>query len=141
MTKENIIFPDEFERLLQLEKYDFNLNEIQSAFNYIDYKKDGFIDRIEFIQILRNIPHPITTIHNYFRNHKLTIDDIAYMIGYDIYNSNSDFYNDFCSPAFYKDNDIILKDRQKDFIDNNKITIFIIIFFFFLHASRKCFFI
>ena len=84
--KENIIFPDEFERLLQLEKYDLNINEIQSAFNYIDNKKDGFIDRIEFIQILRNIPHPISTIHNYIRNHKLTIDDIAYIMGFDIYN-------------------------------------------------------
>ena len=84
--KENIIFPDEFERLLQLEKYDLNINEIQSAFNYIDYKKDGFIDRIEFIDTLRNIPHPITTIHNYIRNHKLTIDDIAYIMGFDIYN-------------------------------------------------------
>ena len=84
--KENIIFPDEFERLLQLEKYDLNINEIQSAFNYIDTKKDGFIDRIEFIQVLRNVPHPISTIHNYIRNHKLTIDDIAYMMGYDIYN-------------------------------------------------------
>ena len=84
--KENIIFPDEFERLLQLEKYDLSINEIQSAFNYIDTKKDGIIDRIEFISTLRNIPHPISTIHNYIRNHKLTIDDIAYIMGFDIYN-------------------------------------------------------
>ena len=84
--KANIIFPDEFERLLQLEKYDLNLNEIQSAFNYIDTKKDGFIDRIEFISTLRNIPHPISTIHNFIRNNKLTIDDIAYIMGFDIYN-------------------------------------------------------
>ena len=84
--KENIIFPDEFERLLQLEKYDLNINEIQSSFNYIDSKKDGFIDRIEFITTLRSIPHPISTIHNYIRSHKLTIDDIAYIMGFDIYN-------------------------------------------------------
>ena len=84
--KENIIFPDEFERLLQLEKYDLNLNEIISAFNCIDTKKDGIIDRIEFIEVLRRIPHPINTIHNYIRNHKLTIDDIAYIMGFDIYN-------------------------------------------------------
>ena len=84
--KENIIFPDEFERLLQLEKYNLNINEIQSSFNYIDTKKDGFIDRIEFITTLRSIPHPISTIHNYIRNHKLTIDDIAYIMGFDIYN-------------------------------------------------------
>ena len=84
--KENIIFPDEFERLLQLEEYNLNINEINSAFNYIDTKKDGFIDRTEFIQVLRSIPHPISTIHNYIRNHRLTIDDIAYLMGFDIYN-------------------------------------------------------
>jgi Ca2+-binding EF-hand superfamily protein len=69
-----------------LEKYNLNLDEIQSSFNYIDTKQDGIIDRMEFIQVLRNIPHPISTIHNYIRNHKLTIDDIAYIMGYDIYN-------------------------------------------------------
>ena len=84
--KENIIFPDEFERLLQLEKYDLKTNEIYSAFNYIDTKKDGIIDRTEFIEVLRKIPHPINTIHNYIRNHKLSIDDIAYLMGFDIYN-------------------------------------------------------
>ena len=34
--KENVFFPDEFERLLQLEKYDFTIHEINSAFNYLD---------------------------------------------------------------------------------------------------------
>ena len=32
--------------------------------------------------------------------------------GYDIYDINSDFYNDFCSPAFLGENDITLKDRR-----------------------------
>jgi Ca2+-binding EF-hand superfamily protein len=84
--KENIIFPDEFERLLILEKYDFIKPEIYSAFNYLDTKKDGNIDRLEFISILKNSPHPITTIINYIKNNKLTIDDIAYKMEFDIYN-------------------------------------------------------
>ena len=84
--KENVIFPDEFERLLILEKYDFTTPEIYSAFNYLDTKKDGIMDRIEFIQILKHVPHPITTILNYIRNNKLTVDDIAYKMGFDIYN-------------------------------------------------------
>ena len=84
--KENVFFPDEFERLMQLEKYDFTMSEIYSAFNYLDTKKDGVLDRLEFIQILKNVPHPISTILNYIKNNRLTIDDIAYKMGYDIYN-------------------------------------------------------
>ena len=71
---------------MQLEKYDFTIPEIYSAFNYLDTKNDGTLDRIEFIQILKNVPHPITTIHNYIRNNRLTIDDIAYKMEFDIYN-------------------------------------------------------
>ena len=40
--------------------------------------------------------------------------------GYDIYNKSGDFYNDVCSPATANDNDIILKDRKKEFIEQNK---------------------
>jgi hypothetical protein len=39
--------------------------------------------------------------------------------GYDIYNKNSNFYNDICSPASNDDNDITLKDRKKDIYPNN----------------------
>ena len=39
--------------------------------------------------------------------------------GYDIYDINSDFYNDFCSPANLGDNDITLKDRKKEIYPNN----------------------
>ena len=39
--------------------------------------------------------------------------------GYDIYNLSSDFYNDFCSPAFSKDDDIIIKDRKADIYPKN----------------------
>ena len=84
--KENVFFPDEFERLLQLEKYDFTIHEINSAFNYLDTKKDGVLDRIEFIQVLKQVPHAISTILNYIKNNRLTVDDIAYKMGFDIYN-------------------------------------------------------
>ena len=39
--------------------------------------------------------------------------------GYDIYNINSNFYNDVCSPAYINDNDITLEDRKKDIYPNN----------------------
>ena len=84
--KENIIYPDELERLLQLEKYPFTIPEINKIFNYIDTKKDGFIDRIEFINSIRNVPHPISTLINYMKSNKLSIIDLAYKMDLDIYN-------------------------------------------------------
>jgi hypothetical protein len=39
--------------------------------------------------------------------------------GYDIYDINSAFYKDFCTPAYLGDNDITLKDRKKDIYPNN----------------------
>ena len=38
--------------------------------------------------------------------------------GYDIYDLNSDFYNDFCTPASMGDNDLTLEDRKKDVYPN-----------------------
>ena len=35
--------------------------------------------------------------------------------GYDIYNNNNRFYNDYCAPAFIDGNDITLEDRKNDF--------------------------
>ena len=84
--RENIIYPEELERLFQLEKFPFTLPEIESIFNFIDTKKDGFIDRIEFINSIRNIPHPISSVINYMKNKGLTIPDIAYKMDFDLYN-------------------------------------------------------
>ena len=39
--------------------------------------------------------------------------------GYDIYDINSDFYNDFCTPTSLGDNDITLEDRIKDIYPHN----------------------
>ena len=40
-------------------------------------------------------------------------------MGYDIFNENSNFYNDNCAPASINGNDIILSDRKKDFYPSN----------------------
>ena len=84
--RENVIYPDELERLFQLEQYSFNIQEINSIFNFIDTKQDGFIDRIEFINSIRNVPHPISTVINYMKNNGITIADIAYKMDFDLYN-------------------------------------------------------
>ena len=41
--------------------------------------------------------------------------------GYDIYDKNSDFYNDVCSFAHLGENDIIIEDRKKDIYPNDAI--------------------
>ena len=84
--RENIIFPDELERLLQLEQFSFTIPEINLIFNFIDTKKDGFIDRIEFINSIRNVPHPISSTINYMKNNRITVADIAYKMDLDLYN-------------------------------------------------------
>jgi Ca2+-binding EF-hand superfamily protein len=85
---ENIIYPDELERLFQLEKFNFSIPEIKAIFSFIDSKKDGVIDRLEFINAIRNVPHPLSNFINFIKNNGITIADIAYRIGYDIYNNS-----------------------------------------------------
>jgi len=42
-----------------------------------------------------------------------------YKQGYDIYDKNSEFYNDFCTQAFLNENDMTLEDRKKYIYPNN----------------------
>ena len=42
--------------------------------------------------------------------------------GYDIYDKNSNFYHDICTPGYLDDNDIALKDRKKEIFPNNVTT-------------------
>ena len=87
--KENIIYPEELERLFQLEEYDFTIDEIYLIFNYLDSKKDGFIDRQEFINAFREIPYPITTIQDFIKKNNFSVGDIAYKVGIDLFNINN----------------------------------------------------
>ena len=54
----------------------------------MDSKKDGFIDRIEFINAFRIIPRPVSTIYDYIKKNNLSLSDIAYKMGIDLYNIN-----------------------------------------------------
>ena len=83
--KDNIIFPDEFEKYMKNENFNFSQKEINLLFSYIDNKKDGFIDRIEFIEAIKNIPYPISTIQKYILDNNLSINDLAYKMGIDLY--------------------------------------------------------
>ena len=116
--KENIIFPDELERLFQLEKFSFSIPEIKAIFSFIDSKKDGFIDRLEFISAIRNVPHPLSNFINYIKNNGITIADIAYKIGYDIYNNSiNDFLNNKLNKLSFQTRMKAINDKfDNDFI-------------------------
>ena len=61
-------------------------------------------------------------IYLLIKNKELSNFDYAkyfYKQGYDIYDKNSEFYNDFCTPAFHNENDITLEDRKKYIYPNN----------------------
>ena len=86
--KANVIYPDELERLFQLEQYDFTPEESHAIFNYMDSKRDGFVDRIEFINTFKAIPHPVSTIYDFINRKNLSLGEIAYKMGIDLYNIN-----------------------------------------------------
>jgi Ca2+-binding EF-hand superfamily protein len=85
VREKNIIHKDEFERVFQLEKFDFSVPELNSLFKFFDFKNDGFIDRQEFVRTLKNIPYPITTFHNFIKNTKLSIEEACYKMGIDLF--------------------------------------------------------
>ena len=88
-----------------------------SDYNYKIYLENGtelnlsLIDediKIEIYTIIKNKDLANFNYINYF-----------YKQGYDIYDKNSEFYNDFCTPAFHNENDITLEDRKKYIYPNN----------------------
>ena len=85
VREKNIIHKDEFERVFQLEKFDFSVPELNSLFKFFDFKNDGIIDRQEFVRTLKNIPYPITTFHNFIKNTKLSIEEACYKMGIDLF--------------------------------------------------------
>ena len=69
----------------------------------------------DFSNIKINISVPMTNID------LLNYDYATYFAeqGYDIYNLNSNFYNDLCTSAFLGDNDITLEDRLSEIFPSN----------------------
>ena len=65
-----------------------------------------------------NISFPITNLDLVNYDYALELSEQ----GYDIYNENSSFYHDICTPGYIDDNDIILEERKKEFYPNNATT-------------------
>ena len=88
-----------------------------NTYNYGVYLSDGtLLDHNTVCKESKiSISSPIT-------NEELVkLNEAVYFseMGYDIYNEESNFYNDYCTPASIDGNDIILSDRKKDFYPSN----------------------
>ena len=118
--KANEIYPDEFERLLQLERYPFSISQINSIFNYIDTKNDGIIDREEFITAIRKTPYPISTLINYMKNNKISLIDLIYKMDIDIYNIpiNEILKIYLTRPLFRVKIKLVNENFEREFIDD-----------------------
>ena len=65
-------------KYLQLEKFNFNAEELDHFFNWIDTKKDNVIDIDEFTNKYLYTINPLTIIKNIVHNNKLDIEDLAH---------------------------------------------------------------
>ena len=99
---------------------DYPSNDSQMSINNYDYKlvlENGTeIDLSKIYEdFYADLSIPLMNISisnfNYYK--------IFYEQGYDIYDKNSDFYNDTCSPAYLYNNDITIEDRKKEIYPNN----------------------
>ncbi|MCQ2817997.1 MAG: EF-hand domain-containing protein [archaeon] len=85
---QNELNPEEFQRVMELEGFNFNEKEMKAIFKYIDYKGDNSIDREEWNKALNKIPHPIINIQNFIRNKKYNIETIAYKMDINLFDPN-----------------------------------------------------
>ena len=100
---ENFISNDSRMAIIDYNYKIFFENDSELNFNLI--KDDIFIN---FYIPIKNLELAHFNLSQYFSEQ-----------GYDIYDKESDFYHEFCSPAYEGENDITLKDRRKYIYPNN----------------------
>ena len=77
-TQDKVISKLNWIKYLQLQKFNFNAEELDHFFNWIDYKKDNVIDLEEFETKYQYTIKPLTTMKNIIHNNKLDIEDLAH---------------------------------------------------------------
>ena len=108
---------DEELRILCIESPNKLSNSSTNYFNFEIYSFYG--EKFDNLSVCENtqieISSPIIDLNLINYNEAITFLNQ----GYDIYNEESDFYNDICTPAYINNSDIIIKDRQNDIFPNN----------------------
>ena len=99
--------------ILGIDSPNKDISATTNTYNYGVYLADGsLLDHNEVCKESKiSISSPITNPELVKLNEASYFSDI----GYDIFNEESNFYNDYCSPASIDGNDIVLSDRKKDF--------------------------
>ena len=77
-TLDNVITRLNWIKYMQKEKLGFSAEELDKLFYWIDTKKDGVIDREEFVNKFNHTLKPLTDIQNIIHNNKLDIEDLAH---------------------------------------------------------------
>ena len=127
-----IDFPQDTKTLLI---NNFNLNENDKIYlliiHYLNHDINAVTNNFDYKLFLENGTElNISSIkEDFYANIYLPLEDFTlsnydyYLYfskqGYDIYDKKGNFYNDICSPAYLKENDITIPDRKKDIYPNN----------------------
>ena len=77
-TNDKVITRLNWIKYLQKEKIDFKAEEIDKLFNWLDIKKDGVIDKEEFLQRYNHTIKPLSSLQNIILQNKLDIEDLAH---------------------------------------------------------------
>ena len=77
-TKDKVITRINWINYLQNENMKFSAEELDNLFKWVDTKKDGVIDREEFLGRFEYTLNPLTNIKEVIRENKLDIEDLAH---------------------------------------------------------------
>ena len=80
-------------KYLQKEKLGFSAEELDKLFDWIDTKKDGVIDREEFVYKFNHTLKPLTLIQDIIHTNKLDIEDLAHHMKIDINKADLENYD------------------------------------------------
>ena len=76
--RENVIYYENFIEINNRENYNFTPQEIEKVFKFFDKNNNNYIDRKSFIEEIKKVHYPITSIKKYIKENNLTVFDIAY---------------------------------------------------------------
>ena len=83
-TTDKVISRINWVKYLNLENFNFNAEELDYFFDWIDTKKDNVIDIDEFNEKYNYTIKPLTVMKNLVHNNKLDIEDLAHHMGINI---------------------------------------------------------
>ena len=89
-TKDKFITRLNWIKYLKIENIDFTAEEIDKLFDWIDIKKDGIIDKEEFLFRYNHTLKPLSTIQNIVLENQLDIEDLAHHMNISISNSDKE---------------------------------------------------